>query len=156
MSFKNLEQRYNENVQTLYRGATQKFEGGRSSIGPNDDPLITRSPGDGYWTRAEGRSTPFTSSITDVKRLTLFTLSSRGVAFLLKQQLLQTGNTFEQTRLINPLFAVGAAAAPGLGNAVRVRRHLRPITGGPGGPLLGRTDTSFKKVKKHGQLQKEN
>lgn len=158
MSFKNLEKRYNENVNKLYGAAKFKYDNGRASRGANDDPLIVRRPGDGYFggmSRALGRSLPVTSAIQDVKRITLFTLSVRGVTFLLKQQLLQTGNSFEQTRLINPLFAVGAAGAPGLGNVVRIRRHLRPITGGPGGALLGKTDTSYANVKKIGQLQKE-
>jgi len=158
MSFKNLEQRYNENVDKLYGAAKYKFDNGRASRGANDDPLIVRRPNDGYFggaSRALGRSLPVSSAFQDVKRITLFTASVRGVVFLLKQQLLQTGNSFEQTRLINPLFTIGAAAAPGLGNLVRMRRHLRPITGGPGGPLLGRTDTTYANVKKIGQLQKE-
>jgi hypothetical protein len=163
MSFKNLEQRYNENVQTLYRGATQKFEGGRSSTGANDDPLITRKPGDGYWTRSESRGIPVTSTINDVKRLTLFTLSFRGVAFLLKQQLLQTGNTFESQRVLNPLFVVGNAVP-----FIHTKRSLDlPITArGIGRQLLGdgglsrrlfgsgnpRTDVDLRKI---GQLQLE-
>jgi hypothetical protein len=48
--------------------------------------------------------------------------------FLTKQQLLQTGNAFEQTRLINPLFPIIAAGLPGAGNLVRVRRQARPLS----------------------------
>jgi hypothetical protein len=145
MAFKNLEQRYNENVEQLYRGATQKFDGGRSSIGANDDPLITRRIGSGYWRRGESRALPLASSVEDVKRLTLFTFSTRGVLFLAKQQLLQTGNTFEQTRVLNPAFTVGNAVP-----FLHIRRHLRPIRS-----LLGKTDASYNNVKKLGQLQKE-
>jgi len=152
MSFKSLEQRFNEKVNALYAGAKTKFDNGRPSTGANDDPLIVRKPGDGYFTIADkigGRSLPINSTIQDVKRLTLFTLSVRGIAFLAKQQLLQTGNTFEQTRLINPAFVVGNGVP-----FLHLRRHLRPITGGPGGPLIGKTDTSYANVRKIGQLQK--
>jgi hypothetical protein len=109
MSFKNLEQRFNEKVNELYAGAKTKFDNGRPSTGANDDPLIVRRPGEGYFTVADrvgGRSLPINSTIQDVKRLTLFTLSVRGIAFLAKQQLLQTGNTFELTSVINPAFVV--------------------------------------------------
>ena len=149
MAFKNLENRFNENVNKLYAGATLKFENGKSSTGRNDDPLIVRKPGNGYWNFAESRGLPVVSALLDVKRLTLFTLSKRGLLFLAKQQLLQTGNTFEQTRLINPLFTVGNAVP-----FLHLRRHLRPVTGGPGGSLLGKTDRNYSNVRKLGQLQK--
>lgn len=152
MAFKNLEQRFNEKVNQLYAGATTKFDNGRPSTGRNDDPLVVRKPGNGYFStldRIGGRSLPVNSSLQDVKRLTLFTVSVRGLAFLAKQQLLQTGNTFEQTRIINPVFAIGNAVP-----FLHLRRHLRPLTGGPGGPLIGKTDTSYANVRKMGQLQK--
>jgi hypothetical protein len=149
MAFKNLESRFNENVNKLYSAGTLKFENGKLSNGRNDDPLIVRKPGNGYWGFGESRSLPVRSALIDVKRLTLFTLSKRGLLFLAKQQLLQTGNTFEQTRLINPLFTVGNAVP-----FLHLRRHLRPITGGPGGALLAKTDVSYANVRKLGQLQK--
>ena len=49
MAFKNLEQRFNEKVNELYDGAKLKFDNGRLSRGANDDPLIVRKPGDGYF-----------------------------------------------------------------------------------------------------------
>jgi hypothetical protein len=149
MAFKNLEQRFNETVNDLYAGAKLKFDGGRASTGANDDPLITRRPGDGYFggiDRFGGRSTPVSSTIQDVKRLTLFTVSTRGVAFLAKQQLLQTGNTFEQTRLINPAFVIGNAVP-----FLHIRRHLRPITGEFG--ITASRDSIRVNARKLGQLQ---
>lgn len=143
MSFKNLEQRFTENVNKLYDGATLKFEGGKASIGKADAPLITRVPGKGYWSKYEDRGKPVQSTIQDVKRLTLFQISKPGLLFLAKQQLLQSGNTFEQTRLINPAFVI-ANATPFL----HVRRNLRPFNN-----LSGKTDTSDDNVKKLGQLQ---
>lgn len=145
MSFQNLEQRFNASVKKLYAGAKLKFEDGKPASGPFNDPILVRTPGDGQTgIKTEGRSLPFVSAPRDLKRLTLFQISKSGIMFLLKQQLLQTGNTFEQTRLINPLFVI-ANAIP----FIHVRRHLRPISG-----LLGSTDRSTSNVKKLGQLQK--
>ena len=50
------------------------------------------------------RSIPVVSGARDVKRITRFLFSGKGLLFLGKQALLQTGNTFGQTRLLNPLF----------------------------------------------------
>jgi len=150
MSFKTLEQRYKEKVNDLYRGATSKFDNGRPSRGANDDPIIVRRVGDGYFggvSRALGRFLPVTSAFQDVKRLTLFTASIRGATFLAKQALLQTGNTFQATRLLNPAFTI-ANAVPFL----RVRRHLSGLSLSG---LIGKTDTSYNNVRKLGQLQKE-
>jgi hypothetical protein len=144
MAFRNLEQRFNETVDDLYRGAKLKFDGGKASTGINDDPLMVRTPGDGrFGIKQEGRSLPFNSAPRDVIRLTLFTASLRGILHLAKQQLLQTGNTFEQTRLINPVFAIGNAIP-----FLHLRRHVRPLS-----TLFTRTDQHYSNVRKLGQLQ---
>lgn len=146
MAFKNLEQRYNEKVNDLYKAATLKYEGGKTTKGATDDPLVVRKPGQGYFgpaSRILGRSIPATSVVEDVKRLTKFSISSKGIAFLAKQALLQTGNTFDQTSLINPLFVLGNAVP-----YIHMRRHLRPISG-----LIKKTDTSDDNVRKLGSLQ---
>ena len=144
MAFKNLERRFNENVNKLYAGATLKFDNGIASNGRTDAPLIVRKPGDGQvGITLEGRSLPVVSAAQDLKRLTLFQLSRPGLLFLAKQQLLQTGNTFEFTRALNPAFVV-ANAVPFL----HVKRNLRPL-----GELTGKTDTSYENVRKLGQLQ---
>jgi hypothetical protein len=158
MAFKNLESRFNENVNKLYSAGTLKFENGKPSNGRNDDPLIVRKPGNGYWGFGESRSLPVRSALIDVKRLTLFTLSKRGLLFLAKQQLLQTGNTFEHTRIINPVFAVGNAVP-----FLHIRRNLRPLAiGGTVGKvlsLIGITKNATPKspadLRKIGQLQQE-
>lgn len=146
MAFKNLEQRFNENVNKLYRDAKTKFEKGKPSRGRNDAPLIVRKPGEGYWNFAESRSTPIASTANDLKRLTLFQLSVDGIKFLAKQQLLQTGNTFKFTRIINPAFVV-ANAVPFL----HIKRNLRPVS-----ELKGKTDTSYENVRKMGTMQSES
>jgi hypothetical protein len=144
MAFRNLEQRFNETVDDLYRGAKLKFDGGKASTGINDDPLMVRTPGDGrLGIKQEGRSVPFNSGPRDAVRLTLFSASVRGIAFYAKQQLLQTGNTFEQTRLINPVFAIGNAIP-----FLHLRRHVRPLS-----TLFTRTDRHYSNVRKLGQLQ---
>ena len=158
MAFKNLESRFNENVNRLYSAGTLKFENGKPSNGRNDDPLIVRKPGNGYWGFGESRSLPVRSALIDVKRLTLFTLSKRGLLFLAKQQLLQTGNTFEHTRIINPVFAVGNAVP-----FLHIRRNLRPLAiGGTVGKVLSligitknATPNSPADLRKIAQLQQE-
>lgn len=158
MAFKNLADLYNEKVNDLYGAATMKFDGGKPSKGNNDDPLIVRKPGKGYWTDAESRELPISSTLQDTKRITLFTLSKRGLLFLAKQQLLQTGNTFEHTRVINPVFAIGNTVP-----FVHIKRNLRPLEiGGTAGNLLGRvgiktgpTDKSTNGLIKIAQLQQE-
>jgi hypothetical protein len=147
MSFKNLEQRFNEKINDLYAAANYKFEGGRASTGRTDDPLMVQRPGDARrGIVQEGRSVPFVSSPRDVIRLTLFSLSPRGLIFLAKQQLLQTGNTFEQTRLLNPAFVVGNAVP-----FLHIRRTLRPIRGQFG--ITASRDSISSNSRLLGQLQ---
>jgi hypothetical protein len=148
MSFKNLQQRFQETVDKLYQGSQLKFDGGKPSTETNDDPLIVRRPGAGYWIRSEGRGLPIASAAQDVKRLTLFTESRRGILFLAKQQLLQTGNTFADTRLVNPAFVIGNAVP-----FLHIRRGLRPIRGEFG--IFASRDTVYANIRKRGQLQIE-
>lgn len=123
MAFQSLEQRYTENTKKLYAAAKLKFEDGRPSTGESDDPILVRAPGESQkGIKTEGRGLPFVSGPRDVKRLTLFQISNRGIQFLVKQQLLQTGNTFESTRFINPAFAVSNATP-----FSHKRRHLYPV-----------------------------
>lgn len=158
MSFKNLEERFAKNTNTLYAGAKNKFANGQASNARTDDPLIVREPNKGYVNSIEGRGAPIRSTAEDVKRITLFSTSPRGLVFLAKQQLLQTGNTFEHTRIINPAFVV-ANAVPFL----HVKRNLRPLSiGGAVGRILsfvgiktGDGNTSIKELRKIGQLQQE-
>lgn len=51
----------------------------------------------------EDQSNPVSlSARRDLRRLTNFSTSTKGIVFLAKQQLLQSGNTFADTRLYNP------------------------------------------------------
>ena len=132
MSFNNLEERFNATVEKLYAGAHNKFDGGKSSTGLRDEPYLTRTPGEGqFGISLNNRMTPITSAPRDLKRLTLFQFSNRGILFLAKQQLLQTGNTFEQTRIVNPAFVIGNAVP-----FLHIKRNLKPLSS-----LVGRTGT---------------
>lgn len=149
MSFKNLETRFNENVNKLYAGAQTKFAGGKPSNGQFDDPLVLQRPGESGKNflgsiKNEGRGLPFISEGRDKTRMSRFQRSRNGVEFLLKQQTLQSGNTFEQTRLINPLFVLGNVPP-----FKHIRRNLR----GPGSLVSITKDRSYNTVRKSGQLQ---
>lgn len=160
MTFTGLEQRFNEKVNQLYAGAKNKFDNGKATMGKTDEPFIVRRPGEGQpGIKLESQGFPVASTLQDAKRLTLFQISKRGLLFLAKQQLLQTGNTFEHTRVINPLFVV-ANAVPFL----HVRRQLRPLTVSSllgGGAIVnklfgsGAQQTDVKSLRKIGQLQQE-
>lgn len=135
MAFTTLEERFNKAVNQLYAGANTKFDNGVPTTRATAEPFITRRPGSSQLgIKTETRSTPVVSSLQDVRRLSLFQVSSRGILFLLKQQLLQTGNTFEATRLLNPTFVIGNAIP-----FIHAKRALDvPITArGIGRQLLG-------------------
>lgn len=132
-TYKGLAERFNEKVNQLYSttymnqevDAKGKYADGRLSNGRFDQPLMVRGPGESRrGIRHEGRALPFVSAPADVVRLTKFSLSGDGLKFYAKQQLLQTGNVFEQTRLLNPLFVIGNAIP-----FLHIRRHARPVTG---------------------------
>lgn len=88
-----------------------------------DQPYVFKKlPADSLQiTSLESRMNPIApSAIDDVVRMTKFSLDfPTGVVFLGKQQLLQTGNTFAQTRLYNPANSV-IHAAP----FVHLKRHI--------------------------------
>lgn len=157
MTFKTLEARYNERVSQLYEGATTKWEGGKEGGGFNADPLMPRRPGNGYFgfpDKLLGRALPTLSAIQDTLRMVKYTASIRGlIGFLAKQQLLQSGNTFQTTRLINPAFHILAAGLPGIGNVLRVRRHWSPRLTPQGLLPTFKQDAHTVNVKQFGQLQ---
>ena len=69
------------------------------------------------------------SSPIDVIRVTKFLLSGRGIPFLAKQFLLQTGNPFNETRIYNPTSPI-VAAAMGIGlGSIRPQRFI-DLSGG--------------------------
>lgn len=98
MTFKTLEQRFNETSTQIYN----RFQ-------PSRDQLVSIKPntrgnfGASSRIKDDTRALPVTSFIRDTKRITNFLKSSEGLLYIGKQVLLQTGNTFEESRIYNPL-----------------------------------------------------
>ncbi len=92
---------------------------------PSRDQLIVVKPdtngvfGSNSRIKNDTRSIPTVSVLRDTRRVSKFLTSSEGVLFLAKQALLQTGNTFSNSRLYNP-------ASPLLNTVpfLHTRRHL--------------------------------
>lgn len=179
--FKTLEERYNDRItpqqgkRVLYADAKTKFAGGKPSTGKSDDPIIVRAPGESQSGLAsEDRGKPFVSAPTDTERMKRYLTGPKGIKFLTKQQLLQTGNTFAATRVINPLFVLGNTTP-----FTHTRRSLRPFSvdqaakslggliggrigsaisfaGGIASSLgLGKQSNDITSLRKIGQLQQE-
>lgn len=72
----------------------------------------------------DDRSVPVVSTARDAVRIFKFLRSPQGTLFIAKQLLLQTGNTFQNTRLYNPLSTI-ASTVP----FIHVKRSLPPSLG---------------------------
>jgi hypothetical protein len=82
-------------------------------------------------------SLPIGSAASDVMRMGRFITSGKGVLFLAKNLLLQTGNAFNETRLYSPTEVLVSAARPAtLGLINRPTRHI-DISGGGLMGILG-------------------
>jgi hypothetical protein len=134
----NIQQRYDQTVDWLYN--TQKVFFNPNDVQYNWTKLTKGNVGKNtsVLKNVEGRSLPVLSAIDDVKRLAQFQASGKGLLFLAKEALLQTGNTFGITRVVNPAFIVGNAAP-----FFHFRRQLLPVTvlgqdGGPSKALVGK------------------
>ena len=98
MSFETLEQRFAARVNSIY--GEFKLKDSRGS-----EPYVEIAPGSAEsrsQIKEDSRAVPFVATQRDVTRISRFVKSSRGVQFLAKQTLLQTGNTFAETRLFRP------------------------------------------------------
>jgi hypothetical protein len=73
--------------------------------------------------KAQSRSLPVLAALDDAKRLAKFQVSGKGLLFLAQQALLQTGNAFTSTRVINPFFVVGNSVP-----FLHLNRSLVPIS----------------------------
>lgn len=87
----------------------------------------------------ESRVFPAGDAPIDVVRVSRFLISGRGVTFLAKQVLLQTGNAFNETRIYNPTSPIVAAAMSVTLGSVRPQRNFDTSGGLSGliGSLLG-------------------
>ena len=95
--------------------------------------------------RYESRLFPLGSAIIDVQRTVKFLISGRGVSFLAKQFLLQTGNAFNETRIYNPTSPVVAAGMTLTLGSARPRRMFDTSAGltGIASILLGGLGSSI-------------
>lgn len=113
MSFKTLEQRFNESSKQIYN----RFQ-------PSRDQLVSIKPdtngnfGSRSRIKNDTRELPVTSFIRDTKRLTNFLKSPEGRLYIGKQIVLQTGNTFTETRIYNPLSNIQ------IPNVLRIKRNI--------------------------------
>lgn len=94
MTLKTLEQRFKENSQQIY----SKFQNPQAL-----SPIVPDSAASKSSIKNDSRLLPIQSTVRDVRFVSRFLSSPAGVLFIGKQLLLQTGNTFAETRLYNPL-----------------------------------------------------
>lgn len=133
MAFTTLEQRFNASAREIY-GRFSNTTGLVAEIKPDSAASKSRI-------KSDTRFTPVVSTIRDTNRVSKFLKSDKGVLFLSKQTLLQTGNTFAETRLYNPLETL-LNVPPSL----FVRRNIgfQNIIGKNRGALQQETIDSFK------------
>lgn len=116
MTFTSLEQRFTQASKQIY-----------SRFSPSVEQLVQIKPdtngvfGSNSRIKDDSRALPVVSTTRDVSRMSKFLGTNDGVLFLGKQTLLQTGNTFAETRLYNPLSTlINAVPFVGRGSA----RHI--------------------------------
>lgn len=128
MAFSTLEERYNQVSRQIY-----------NRFSPDKDQLVVIKPDSGKGPLRSGsrikddsRLLPFTSITRDNTLITKFLGSDKGKLFLAKQILLQTGNTFKETRIYNPTgVLLGASPFPRQPNSVRhIGDGLASVFGG--------------------------
>lgn len=98
MTLKTLEQRFNASSKQIYN----RFQFSREqliSIKPDSDGIF----GSRSRVKNDSRLLPTVSFVRDSRRIANFIASPEGVLYVGKQLFLQTGNTFDGTRLYNPL-----------------------------------------------------
>lgn len=106
--FKNLEDRFNAQMDVLYAegSTTDRTPHG---VQKNNSPYYEVKPNTPNKRDfgADTRAVPLNSIAADVTRIGTWSRRPEGLRWLLDQQNLQVGNTFAETRVINPLFVIG-------------------------------------------------
>ena len=127
---------YAKNSDAIYN--KYKLETNNSGLlrfGPRQ-PFITVNPnnarrGVNGLKRFESRALPIGSALQDVVRIAKFSVSGNGIIFLGKQLVLQGLNTFNETKIYNPLLPVLATTSiASFGLISRPTRHIEPNLGG--------------------------
>ena len=132
---------YAQNSDAIYN--KYKLETNNSGLlrfGPRQ-PFITVNPnnagrGVNGLKKYESRALPIGSALQDVVRISKFSVSGNGVIFLGKQLVLQGLNTFNETKLYNPLMPILATTSiASFGLITPPTRHIEPNLGGVLGAL---------------------
>lgn len=130
MPFNGMEDRLNSYFSKLYSvGSTRDVGDGTK----NDQPFLEFKPNDPNRTETENDNFlfPIGSVNRDVQRIGKFLKSGEGLLFLAESELLQTGNSYGETRILNPAFI--------LGNVVPFLHLDRSLTNSTDIPLSGDT-----------------
>jgi hypothetical protein len=103
MAFKGLEDRFLANAKKLYAEGSTKD-------GSKDQPFLEWKPDDpnARETAHDTQLLPLGSQKRDLSRIGRFLKSNDGIVFLVRSEVLQTGNVFSETRIINPAFVLGS------------------------------------------------
>jgi hypothetical protein len=81
-------------------------------------------------TKYDSQAFPIGSTVRDLKRIGQYSVTGNGILYLGKQLLLQQQNSFNETRIYNPLSLLKATAKPGsLGLIDYPKRHLETSGG---------------------------
>lgn len=144
--FKGLEDRFISKQNELYNKYSAR-DGSKTG-----EPYIEKRPNDSSNNQIAASRINYGPAVAlDLKRLTAFSKSSRGLQWLLSQQNLQAGNTFGQTRIINPAFVLGNVLP-----TIHLRRPLStPASGDVKGDQTLISPASDVRTGQAGRLQKE-
>lgn len=104
-----------------------------NSIGPSQPFVYTKLSDSNLsktLTRYDSQAFPIGSTVRDLKRIGQYSVTGNGILFIGKQLLLQQQNSFNETRIYNPLSLLKATAKPGsLGMIDYPKRHLETSGG---------------------------
>jgi hypothetical protein len=139
MTFKNLEDRFTKTSQDIYNRFPSP-PGQYVQVKPDTASAYSRIKDD-------SRELPIVSTKRDLERVAKFLTSGNGKLFIGKQLLLQTGNTFAETRVYNP-------ASP-LVNTVPFTHSTRYINQSNISGLSGILGTGTSTMPSRGFLQKD-
>jgi hypothetical protein len=122
---------YNKNSNSLYNNLSPYTEYG--SIGPRQ-PFVYIKPNDSTFsrnlTKYDNQAFPIGSTARDLNRVGQYLITGNGILFTGKQLLLQQQNSFNETRIYNPLSVLKATTKPGsLGLIDYPQRHLETSGG---------------------------
>ena len=128
---------YTQNSDAIYNKYKLQtdYNNGLLKFGPRQ-PFITVTPntarkGVNGLKRFESRALPIGSALQDVVRVSKFSVSGNGVIFLTKQLALQGLNSFNETKIYNPLMPILATTSiASFGLISSPTRHIEPNLGG--------------------------